>query len=283
MLDPVAELRQHGFGNIERVLCDEINPDAFGADQTNHLFDFFDQGLGRAVEEQVRFIEEEHQLRFFRVAHFRQFLKQLRQQPEQEYRIKPWRGHQLVGGEDIDHAPAIWGGADEIADIQRRFAEQVFAALAFQHQQAPLDRTDGGLGHVAVMGRQFRRPLGDVSEHCAQVLEVEQKQAFVIGQFEQDVQDTFLGIVEFQEPRQKQRPDLGDGGPDRMALLTEQIPEDGRERLVGIPVRKADCRRALFQKILGNAGLAKTGKVPLDVCAEDRHAGGRKAFRQDLQ
>ena len=85
MLYAVAQLAQHAVRDIQRVLGDEVNADAFGADQAHHLFDLGQQRRRRIVEQQVRFIEEEHQLRLFRVAHFRQVLKQLGQQPQQEH------------------------------------------------------------------------------------------------------------------------------------------------------------------------------------------------------
>ena len=77
VLDPVAELAQHRRRHVRRVLGDEIDADALGADQPHHLLDLLDQRLGRVVEQQVRLVEEEHQLRLVEVAHLRQLLEQL--------------------------------------------------------------------------------------------------------------------------------------------------------------------------------------------------------------
>ncbi len=114
VLHAVAELPQHGVGNVERVLGDEIDAHALGADQAHHLLDFFEQRLRRVVEQQVRFVEEEHQLRFLRVAHFRQLLEQLRQQPQQERGVELGRIHQLVGGENVDDAAALGVGLHQV-------------------------------------------------------------------------------------------------------------------------------------------------------------------------
>jgi len=75
MLNPVAELPKDDIGNVQRILCDKVNAHALRANQTNHLFDLFQQDLGRVVEQQVRLVEEKGQLRFLRVADFRQPLE----------------------------------------------------------------------------------------------------------------------------------------------------------------------------------------------------------------
>src|SRR5688572_31037869 len=50
-----------------------------GADQAHHLLDLVEQRLGRFVEQQVRLVEEEDQLRLLHVAYFRQVLEELGQ------------------------------------------------------------------------------------------------------------------------------------------------------------------------------------------------------------
>ena len=49
--------------HVERVLRDEIDADALGADQPHHLLDLVEQRLGRVGEQQMRLVEEEHELR----------------------------------------------------------------------------------------------------------------------------------------------------------------------------------------------------------------------------
>ena len=89
---------------------------------------------------------------------------------------------------------------------------------------------DGGLGDVAVAWALDRLVvLGDEVEQRAQILEVEQRQVAVVGDPEGDVEHAFLRVVELEQARQQQRPHLGDGGADRVALLAEQVPEHDRE------------------------------------------------------
>ena len=81
--------REHGVGNVERVLGDEIDADALRADQAHHLLDLLEQRLGRVVEQEMRLVEEEHELRLLGIADLGQLLEQLRQQPEQEGGVEP--------------------------------------------------------------------------------------------------------------------------------------------------------------------------------------------------
>ncbi len=144
MLHPVAHLRQHTVGHIERVLGDKINADALGADEFHGLRDFFQKARRRIVKKQMGFIEEENQFWLFRIAHFRHFLKQLRQEPEKERGVELRRGHEPVGGEDVHVAPAIARGAHQVLDVEGGFAKEFVTALLFDHDKPALDGADGG-------------------------------------------------------------------------------------------------------------------------------------------
>ena len=84
MLDPVAQLAENGFRDVQRVLGDEINPHPFGTDQSHHLLNLFQKGLRGVVEQQMRLVEKEDQFRFFRVSDFGQLFKKLGKHPEQK-------------------------------------------------------------------------------------------------------------------------------------------------------------------------------------------------------
>ena len=225
MLDAIAQLAQHGVGDICRVLGDEIDANALGADQTHHLFDLFQQRLGRIAEQQMGFVEEKHQTRFVGVADLGQFLEQLAHQPEQEGRVEPGVGNQLVGRQQVYVALARGIGAHDVGQLQRRFAEQVGAALVLQHQQTALDGGDGGRRDVAVTGRQVLGVRGGVGQRRLQVLQVQQQQAFLVGGAEHHREHTLLNVVELEHPRDQQRTHFRDRGTDRVARLAEQIPE----------------------------------------------------------
>ncbi len=131
----------------------------------------------------MRLIEEEHELGLVAVAHLGQVLEQLAQQPQQEGRVQPRTVHQLVGGEDVDHALAV-GGLHQVADVEHRLAEEAVAPLLLDLQQAALDRADAGRADVAVLRLELRRVVADEGEHRAQILQVEQQQAVVVGDLE---------------------------------------------------------------------------------------------------
>src|SRR6185437_9159466 len=62
MLYAVAQLAEHLVRDVDRILRHEIDANAFRADQPHDLLDFIHQRLGRIVEQQMRLVEEEHEL-----------------------------------------------------------------------------------------------------------------------------------------------------------------------------------------------------------------------------
>ena len=123
--------------------------------------------------------------------------------------------------------------------------------------------------------------LGEIAEHGAQVLEIEQQQPLLVGDAEADVEHALLHLVEVHQPREQQRPHLRDGGADRMALLAEQIPEHHR-KFVGL-VGEAEALGARDKRVLGLARFRDAGEIALDVGGKHRHARAREALRQHLQ
>ena len=280
VLHAIAELPQHRLGHVERVLRDEINADALGADEAHDLLHRVEKRLGRAVEQKMRLVEEEDELGFVGVAHLGQRLEQFRKHPQQEGRVETRTAHQLVGGEDVDDPlPAL--GADEVLQVERRLAEEGAGALVLQHQQLPLDRAHGRGGDVAELLLQLGPVVRDELEHRPEVLQVVQDEAVLVGDAEDDVDDAFLDVVRLDEAREQQRPHFGDRGADRMALLAEEVPEHHR-KLVGLPF-EAQFSGALGEMLLRLAGHGDAREVALHVGGEHRHAGIGEAFGQGLQ
>ena len=62
MLNAVAELAENCVGNVNRVLCDEVNANAFGTNETNDQFNLPQQGAGLVGEEEMGLIEETYRL-----------------------------------------------------------------------------------------------------------------------------------------------------------------------------------------------------------------------------
>ena len=152
MLHAVAELAEHLVRDVERVLGDEVDADALGADQPHHLLDLLQQRLGRVVEQQVRLVEEEHELRLVEVADLGQLLEQLGEQPEQEGRVEPAALCMSLSAARMLMTPRPCASVCiRSSRFERGLAEEAFAALLLEREQAALDRADAGRRDVAVL------------------------------------------------------------------------------------------------------------------------------------
>jgi len=87
----------------------------------------------------------------------------------------------------------------QIIKVESRLAEEAVAPLPFQLQQSPLDRADAGCGDIAVLGFELRRVVADMLEHGAQILEVEQEHAVIVGYFENQIEHAALSVVEIEQ------------------------------------------------------------------------------------
>ena len=72
MLHTIAELAEHSVRNVSRMLRDVEHADALRADQSRDLLDLVAHRVARIVEQEMRLVEEEHELRLRQIAHFRQ-------------------------------------------------------------------------------------------------------------------------------------------------------------------------------------------------------------------
>ncbi len=282
MLHAIAELAEDVVRHVVGELRTEVHADALGADDAHDLFDALLQGGRRVIEEQVRFVEHEHQLGLVEVADFRQLLEQFRQQPQQERRIQARLQDQLLRRQDVDHAAAIGGGAHQVGKFQRGLAKEHLAAFLLQAQQRALDRADRLRADQAIRGGDVLAFLGDQAEQGAQVLEIEQQQATVVGELEDDVEDAALGVVEFQDAREQGRTHLADRGAHRVPVLAKQIPEHDRVGFVCV-IGDADVLDPRLQLVAGRTGHGEAGDVALHIGEEHRHAHAREAFRDGHQ
>ena len=104
VLDAVAELGEDRRRDVGRRLGHEVDADALRADQPGGPLDLVHQRLGRVVEQQVRLVEEEAQLRLGQVARLGQALVQLGQHPEHERGEQARLVHDVRQLEDADDA-----------------------------------------------------------------------------------------------------------------------------------------------------------------------------------
>ena len=147
-------MSEDALGDVGRTLGDEVDTHALGTDQTDHLFDLVEQSLGGAVEEHVGFVEEEHELRQFHVAHFGQGGVELGEQPQQEGGVELRLHHQFVGSQHVHHTLAPLG-LHQVVDVERGLAEELISPLALQLQEGTLDGADGGGRDITIFGGIF--------------------------------------------------------------------------------------------------------------------------------
>ena len=231
-------------------------------------------------------VEEENELRFVRIAHFRQRFEQFGQQPEKEGGVELRALHQPVGGQDIDLTAALRVDLHQIGNLQRRFPEKPRAALRFQLQQCALDGAHAGGGNIAVSAGQFLAVGTGPKQQRLQIGQIEQQQPLVIRRAKGNLQNAGLRIVELQQAAEQQRPHFGNGGAYGMALFAEQIPEN--DRIVGIGiVIIADVPRAAGERFvqfaIRRAGHGHARQIAFHIGQENGHALPREAFRQTLQ
>ena len=281
MLDPVAQLAQDRVGDVGRVLGDEIDPDALGADQADHLLDLLQQGLRRIAKEQVGLVEEEGEFRSVGVSHLRQDLEELGHQPEQEGGVEAGRGDQPVGGQDADIAPPVPVLAHEVREVEGRLAEQAGAALVLKDQQLALDGRHRGCRNVAIARTQGGGVLGGEGQGRLQVLQVQEQQTLLVGGPEHHGEHALLHLIELEHAGDEEGPHLRDRRPYGVTLLAEEVPEQGRRGPGNqLQVHGARPRQHLLP---GLAGGGDPAEVALHVRGEDRHPGVRKPLGQDLQ
>ena len=95
-----------------------------------------------SVEQQVRLVEEEDELRLVEIADLRQLLEELREHPHQHGREE--RGLVLDRRqlEARDHAAAVGRGADQVGDLELRLAEELRAAAVLELDERAQQHAD---------------------------------------------------------------------------------------------------------------------------------------------
>ena len=103
--------------------------------------------------------------------------------------------------------------------------------MIFKGENGTLNSTDGSRGYIAVLCCEFRCILTDKVEHGSEVFQVDKKKSVVVRNFENNVKDSGLGLIELHEASEEVRTHIGYSGTHWMALLTEDIEETYRAAL----------------------------------------------------
>ena len=289
VLHPAAELSQDLVGDVRGRLGDEDDAHALGADEPHRAHHGLQEGLRGAGEQQVRLVEEEHHGGLVRVADLRQGLEELGEQPHEEGGEQRALGldvGQLQGGDD---AAPIGGDPHEVTHVERRLTEEGLAAGRLQGGDLPQDDPGRGRGDPAdglellLTGLRVRQVVDD----GAQVLQIQQGQPLAVRPVEDQLEGGGLRVVQAQDPREQDRPELGDRRADRGAAdagagvrpaEVEQL--DGEGLALPVLTGGGDAGGDL---VIGGSGLGQSGQVPLDVGQEHRDAGGGQPLGQELE
>ena len=224
VLHAVAELAEDVFRDVSGVLGDEIDTDALTADKADDLLNLLDEGLGGVGKEHVGFVEEENESWQLHVAYLGQLGVEVAEQPEQEGTVELGIEHQLVGGEDAHDAATPFVG-EEVEDVERGLGKEDVTALILKAEESALNGADAGRRHHAVLGGVLAMVLADVVEHRAEVLDVDEQQAAVVGNAEDDVEYAGLRLVEVEQTSQQLGTHVADSGAHGVSLLAEDVVE----------------------------------------------------------
>src|SRR5262245_33285607 len=279
VLDAIAELAEDLVGHIVGELRAKVHADALGPDDAHDLLDALTERGWGVRKEQVGLVEEEDELGLVAIAHLGQRLEELGEQPEEEARVEPRLEHELVGGENVHDTAPAQVGAQEIGELEGRLPEEARPAFPLDRQQGPLDGRDGRGADQAVLRGDLLAMIGHEAQEGAQVVEVEQEEAAVVGELEGDLEHARLGVVDLEHAGKEARPDLADGAAHGMPGLAVEIPEDHRVRL-GSVARHSDLGHALLELLVGTSGRAEARHIPLHVRHEHGNAEPREALRQ---
>ncbi len=229
VLEAIPELSQDLVRDVERVLRDEKHTHPLASNEPNDLFDLVLHRLRQVVEKQMCFIEEENELRLVHVTDFRKALEKFAEHPEHECGVRARRAHERGGVQDTDDAAAIFGDLHEICEIESWLTEKAGSPFPLHCEKAALDRADGCGGNVAILRRNIPGVLCNVLEHRLQIFEIEEEKPLLISDVENDIEHTFLRFIQPEQPRDEQRPHLGDRRTHGMPSLSEYVPEHHRE------------------------------------------------------
>ena len=146
--------------------------------------------------------------------------------------------------------------------IQRRFAEEFVGALRFEGEQVALDRAGAGGRDIAVLRFELIGVVGDVLQHRAQILQIEQQQPAFIGDLENHVEHAFLRVVQIEQTPEQQRPHFRNGRAHRMSVFAKHIPEHDRARFAfEIGNRPAPSRARQLSDCFRPAGSARRDRL----------------------
>ena len=131
------------------------------------------------------------------------------------------------------------------------------------------------------MGRELAGVIADVLQHGAQVFEIEQQHAVVVGDLEDHREHAFLGFIQTQNTRQQQRAHFRHRRTHRVALLAKYVPKRDGEAAI-FKIRQAQLFSAFRDFWIVAAGLTNSREVAFHVGHKNRHTDGAEVLSHHL-
>ena len=199
MLDARTQLGEHLVGHVGGQLGAEEHPDPLGPDQLHGLFHLLQERLGGIGEQQVRLVEEEHQLRLVDVADLRQVGEQVGQHPHQEGGEHHRASRLVTQFQQRDDTAALSVDPQEIRGVDLRLTEERVTALGLEIDQGAKDHPGRLRRHPADRLELLLALIaGEMGDHRAQILQIQQRQPLLVGPVEDQAEGGLLGCVEPQ-------------------------------------------------------------------------------------
>ena len=277
------------FENLPEVGDPEKPKLVFFFDEAHLLFNDAPKELLERIEQVVRLVRSKGVGVYFVTQNpldvpqtvLGQLFVELGEQPQEQRRVDLGAGQELVGSEDA-HDTTTPFGLHEVVERERGLAEELGATLRLEREQSSLYRTHARRGDVPVLGAELRCVVAGVLQHRAQVLEIEQEEAAVVGDLEDGREHARLRLVQLEHAPEEERPHLRDRRAQRVALLAEDVPEHHRGRAV-LEALEAQRLHAFGDLRIAAARSGHAREVSLHVGHEDRDADRAEAFRKRLQ
>ena len=128
------------------------------------------------------------------------------------------------------------------------------------------------------MGAVFLGVLSHILQHAAQVFQINQMPAFVVGGFEYQVEQAFLRVVQPHQAGEQQGPHFGNGYANGNAGFAVYIPKAYRAAFQVAFCVQPELSHALAHLALPVARVGDAGEVTLHVAHKHGDALRAEAF-----
>ena len=190
--------------------------------------------------------------------------------------------HQAHAVENIDVAHTVSIGLHPVIDVECGFSEEHISTGILQLQQGALDRANRLGCDLAVSERILLRMLANVVDHSTQIFKIQKKQAVVVRNMENYIEDAFLHFRQSEYARKQHRTHFRNGRPNGNAVFAIHIPEAGRASVEFVIVDSE--RRKALHKLLGSFARYRNARnITLDVGKKHRDSGIAHGCRERFQ